>query len=298
MTSLQEVSIPGKAPGKTKKTELLSCRIPSEIFAAIGEFQRRHNLDFRTEAIIKIVETACVAVGIDISQIVPKTVETGIGKIGGIPQTVGIGAIPQTVAIRIPESTGMVKHKNRELEDEQTFIDKIQFYWRKHSLQETEREDWINGLAEIYKKQGVKIVDKLIEVTGLSRKAIMKYLRNEYVEREEVTPTKPVVKHTSILESREERKIERKLVVEESTESILDDLIWCPDKEEWLHKIKCQLCKTINFNMFRNCQEKRLKNPNDIIFQPTKPKPGYTDAEPDYPDTVTHLQTPPLEQYR
>mgnify|MGYP001462334903 CR=1 FL=1 len=51
------------------------------------------------------------------------------------------------------------------------------------------------------------------------------------------------------------------------------DVIWCPDKEEWLHKVKCDVCKTIHFTVFKDCQDKRLKNPNDPLFKPTKPKP-------------------------
>lgn len=58
---------------------------------------------------------------------------------------------------------------------------------------------------------------------------------------------------------------------EETTQK--DQVIWCPDKDDWIHKVKCATCQTVDFKKYHNCQEKRLKNPNDPIFKPTKPKP-------------------------
>lgn len=51
------------------------------------------------------------------------------------------------------------------------------------------------------------------------------------------------------------------------------EIIWCPLKDDWIQQVKCHLCNTIRFEAWKDCTEKRLKNPNDSIFSPTKPKP-------------------------
>ncbi len=51
------------------KNQMLNVRLPPEIVYGIDEFQRKHNLTFRTDALIEIVKVACSAVGIDLSDI-------------------------------------------------------------------------------------------------------------------------------------------------------------------------------------------------------------------------------------
>lgn len=52
-----------------QKKAYISANVPRKISDAIEEFQRRHNFMFRTDAIIKIVEVACQAVGIDLENL-------------------------------------------------------------------------------------------------------------------------------------------------------------------------------------------------------------------------------------
>jgi len=72
--------------------------------------------------------------------------------------------------------------------------------WHRRAVQWSEKEAWINGLAMIYKKQGYKIrgeypvtggspkneiVEKIIEITGLSEQTITRYLSEDYKQKEQ-----------------------------------------------------------------------------------------------------------------
>lgn len=58
--------------------------------------------------------------------------------------------------------------------------------WHRRSVEKSEKEEWVNGLAEIYKKQGIKIIaQKIIEVTGLSDTTVYTYLSSEYKDKKQ-----------------------------------------------------------------------------------------------------------------
>ena len=79
--------------------------------------------------------------------------------------------------------------------------------WHRREVPREEKEEWINGLARIYKKQGLKIrgkryfygetsttneiVTKIVEVTGLSYATVVKYLHNEYKQMERARIKRP-----------------------------------------------------------------------------------------------------------
>ena len=67
--------------------------------------------------------------------------------------------------------------------------------WHRRQVSREEKEEWINGLARIYKKQGLdvygtrkgsagappnEILDKIVEVTGLSRDTVKEYLLDRF----------------------------------------------------------------------------------------------------------------------
>ncbi len=66
--------------------------------------------------------------------------------------------------------------------------------WHRRAVTRSEKAEWINGLAKIYEKQGLKvsrarhdgggvdneIKNKLMEVTGLSERSIIRYLHSEF----------------------------------------------------------------------------------------------------------------------
>jgi len=70
--------------------------------------------------------------------------------------------------------------------------------WHRRQVSREEKEEWINGLAEIYKKQGLKvraakgafaaqspneIANKIIAVTGLSMSTVLGYLRDDFKQK-------------------------------------------------------------------------------------------------------------------
>lgn len=67
--------------------------------------------------------------------------------------------------------------------------------WHRRQVSREEKEQWINGLAELYKKQGLtvgnrgepnQIVNRLLDVTGLNRDTVIGYLDEQY---KQVFPT-------------------------------------------------------------------------------------------------------------
>jgi len=54
--------------------------------------------------------------------------------------------------------------------------------WHRREVPRSEKEEWINGLAKIYKEQGVAapLAAKIASETGLAHRTIMDYLSDEY----------------------------------------------------------------------------------------------------------------------
>jgi len=50
------------------------------------------------------------------------------------------------------------------------------------------------------------------------------------------------------------------------------DLVFCPHKDDWVHIVDCGTYKAENWKMYVECQRMRITNPDNLIFQPTKPK--------------------------
>jgi len=67
-----------------------------------------------------------------------------------------------------------------------------------------------------------------------------------------------------------------------STKPTESDLVWCPDKDDWVQKsIECKKCGSTNFKKFSDCYAARNRirigkaTKQDIaLFIPTKPKPN------------------------
>lgn len=84
--------------------------------------------------------------------------------------------------------------------------------WHRRQVGREEKEKWINGLAEIYKKQGYKVSvrvgsaqptneirDKIEDVTGLSKQTVTEFLDNKYKQTEKARPKgKPRVKYVKL----------------------------------------------------------------------------------------------------
>jgi len=88
--------------------------------------------------------------------------------------------------------------------------------WHRRAVPWSEKEAWINGLARIYKKQGLKvsqrvgsaqaineIVNKIAEVTGLSPETVRDYLGMEFKQKTHLPPIqKPRVPASQRIETK------------------------------------------------------------------------------------------------
>ena len=72
--------------------------------------------------------------------------------------------------------------------------------WHRRQVSREEKEEWINGLAVIYKKQGLKvraknrtneIVDRIVEVTGLTPHTVREYLKDTFRQTEHAAKEQP-----------------------------------------------------------------------------------------------------------
>jgi len=66
--------------------------------------------------------------------------------------------------------------------------------FHRRQVSREEKEEWINGLAEIYQKQGFKvsgerrsneIIDKIAEATGLTKRTIEELIASKFKQMEE-----------------------------------------------------------------------------------------------------------------
>jgi len=70
--------------------------------------------------------------------------------------------------------------------EEKKLVARLVANFHRRQITREEKEEWINGLARIYKKQGIKIVaQKIMEVTGLSDTTIYSYLSSEYKDKKQ-----------------------------------------------------------------------------------------------------------------
>ena len=69
-----------KAKKTTRKTLMLSARISPQVMEAVYKFQRKYNLDFRNDAVIKLIEIGCAAADISISQEVSQTPQITVAE--------------------------------------------------------------------------------------------------------------------------------------------------------------------------------------------------------------------------
>lgn len=78
--------------------------------------------------------------------------------------------------------------------EEKLLIARAVANWHRRQVSGEEKEEWINGLAEVYKKQGLEvrsqssgkneIIERIEQVTGLHPSTIQYYLKSEYKQKE------------------------------------------------------------------------------------------------------------------
>ena len=147
------------------------------------------------------------------------------------------------------------KEKLPEIDtEEKLLIARCVANWHRRQISREEKEEWINGLARIYGKQGLKvrsksgrneIMAKIMGVTGLSDRAIGTYLKSEYKQkppfdierRQPVIPASKRIEHELGKEyvERHREEVEHELrpkIEEEVREKIIEEEIKPKIKEE------------------------------------------------------------------
>ena len=145
--------------------------------------------------------------------------------------------------------------------DEKLLLARCVANWHRRQVGREEKTEWINGLAKIYKEQGLKIegkhgnneiLDKLVEVLGLNFRTIRQYLVEDFKQRENLPPIqKPSVPASQRIEStlgkdyveryREEVLAEEKPKIKQQ---IREELLESPEfRLEAIHKDREEMVK-------------------------------------------------------
>jgi len=144
--------------------------------------------------------------------------------------------------------------------EEKKLVARLVANFHRRQITREEKEKWINGLAEIYKKQGLeassKLQEKIAEVTGLSTRTIREYLGSEFKDREikdrELSPRVPA-----------SQRIERQLgvdVVERHREEVL-----AQEKPKIEQQVKTKLLKSPEFQreIIKEISKPRIITPSE-----------------------------------
>ena len=147
------------------------------------------------------------------------------------------------------------REKIKEIDtEEKLLVARCVSNWHRRQVAAEEKKEWINGLAMIYKKQGLEvrskggrneIMAKIMEVTGLSDRAIGNYLKSEYKQeppfdverREPVIPASERIEHMLGKEyvERHRKEVEQELrpaIENQVRKTIIDEEIKPRIKEE------------------------------------------------------------------
>jgi len=128
-------------------------------------------------------------------------------------------------------------------------------------------------------KEELRKVNEMLNKLGISNDRPLEERLLEYFRLTQTKQTSQPIKSETNIPSEQpkssETVIEKPKPLPVPTKPLKQnpDLVYCPNKEDWIHKVYCGTCKTTNWKMWKDCQRKRVLNPNDPIFQPTKPKP-------------------------
>jgi ribosomal protein S8 len=117
-----------------------------------------------------------------------------------------------------------------------------------------EKKDWINGLAKIYEKQGLKIslgpshkneiIERISNLTGLSSRTVRSYIHSEYLQDKETPIAEPKVPASQVIktmaDSRREGWGDR--LIERHRQEIIAE-----EKPKIESKLKTELLKSPEF---------------------------------------------------
>jgi hypothetical protein len=128
-----------------------------------------------------------------------KKSEQGIGQLYPILVAKDGGIIDGLHRDKADKNWKRLKLEHIDTEEKKLLARLIANFHRRQITRE-EKEEWINGLARIYKKQGLKvdihneneIVNRIAETTGLERSTVLRHLKSEY-KQEPTTIREPII---------------------------------------------------------------------------------------------------------
>ena len=131
--------------------------------------------------------------------------------------------------------------------------------WHRRQVSKEEKAEWINGLARIYEKKGLKvsskgrrneILDKIVEVTGLHPDTVRLYLSDEFKQTEQARVSKPRISATERIEhelGKEYVERHREEVEQELRPRIEKEVRKRIIEEEIKPKVKEELSRDVEF---------------------------------------------------
>jgi len=173
--------------------------------------------------------------------------------------------------------TEILEHIDTE---EKLFIARCIANWHRRYVPSAEKEEWINGLAKIYQKQGLKvsaynpagqsineILNKIVEATGLHENTIRSYLRGEFKQRAPPSATrKPRIPASQRIETKlgpEVVERHREEIRREITEEVKAE-VKAEVKEEIVEEVKEELRRDPEF-VEEVAEEYRKKKVDELL---------------------------------
>lgn len=158
---------------------------------------------------------------------------------------------------RLEQNPEWRKEKLEQIDNEEKLlVARAVANWNRRQVSREEKTEWINGLAEIYQKQGVKsIPTKIMEVTGLKKDAVYRNIDPKHIRKSEYPKREPLISATTRIENvggKELVERHRKEVIEEETPKIREE-------------IKKELLKSPTFQreVIKEIQKPRITYPSE-----------------------------------
>ena len=165
---------------------------------------------------------------------------------------------------RLKQNPEWRKEKLEQIDNEEKLlVARAVANWNRRQVSREEKTEWINGLARIYKKQGLKVFRntneikaKIMEVTGLSERTVSEYLtdvfKKGYKMTEERKPTIPASQRIETELGEEYVDRHRKEVIEQEKPKIREE-------------IKRELLKSPTFQreVIKEIQKPRIIQPSE-----------------------------------
>jgi len=169
---------------------------------------------------------------------------------------------------RLEQNPEWRKEKLEQIDNEEKLlVARAVANWNRRQVSREEKEEWVNRLARIYKKQGLKVygkgrgqqnevISKIVEITGISQTIIESLIMEEYKQRDSrITIRKPRMEAS--------KRIENVLgtnYVERHRQEVIDE-----ETPKIREEIKKELLKSPTFQreVIKEIQKPRITHPSE-----------------------------------